>query len=144
MTKLWLGCVVVLSMGAMGCGNPVRALLAEQDALADTVCPVCPEATGNTTELSCRADLESTTTATQEACIRDVYADNSAELAPIFDCQLDAQRDFRACVRTAINTSCPPSSTDVEACNSRASAARDRCATPSAGTSAELSACLGI
>jgi len=133
--------VELLLMGTtMGCGNPVSSLLAEQEALADDVCPRCPQIVGADTELSCRAALEFTITETEETCIRSVFSDNSEELGPIFDCQLDAQRDFRACIRTAIAT-CPPTPSDVSACNERATAARARCATPSSGTQAELAAC---
>jgi hypothetical protein len=140
MTKHGLGCVGVLVLMA-GCGNPVSSFLAEQEALADDVCPRCPQiVSGADSELSCRAALEVTVTDTEEACIRSVFNDNSDELGPIFDCQLDAQRDFRACIRTAIAT-CPPAASDVSACSERATAAQARCATPSAGTNAELEAC---
>lgn len=141
MTKRWLGCVVLVAASALvGCGSPVSTFLAQQDALADDVCSNCPQAVGAASEVECRAALESTITATEEACLERVYGENSDELAPILNCQNDAARDLRACIHTAIDT-CPPLPSDLQLCTEQANAAASRCGTPSAATAAEYNAC---
>lgn len=141
MTKHWLGRVVWMASAAVaGCGSPVSTYLGQQEAFADDVCSSCPQAVGEDSELSCRAELESGVTATEEACLERVYSENSDELAPILNCQNDLIGDFRACVHTAIST-CPPLSSDLDLCADRADTAAARCGTPSDATADAFDAC---
>lgn len=141
MTKtLQLACAGLFLMGCAS--DPVDRYISQIEGAADDMCATCPELTGaGATEADCRATITaSLPTATEQDCLRRVYADNSAELNPVADCTYEAQEAFLRCVRIAIAT-CPPSSDDLSVCGAQLSAANERCPLPSAATAADLEAC---
>jgi hypothetical protein len=144
MANVWrvLGAGVLVV--ASGCGTDrVSRYIDQSEGLIEYVCTTCPAATGaGNTEAECREVISyERPTATQEACLRRVYEENSAELDPVADCQYEASSNWERCLRTAIET-CPPNADDVSLCGMALSEDTERCPLPSEATAAETQACL--
>ena len=133
--------LLVGALGTLGCGSDTPANLYTQltNNQADAVALLCEcfEAVGATSEAECITEFGDEDSATEQACLAEVYATYRTEALPAVECQMDAFDDVADCVNDVV--ACDE--TAIQDCFEAADTAFDACPELPAAVETAVEAC---